>query len=147
MCQICMATSASQHVASATDMSLESGPTSWWVLSCSIWAGFVLAQKGKLGRGDVLHLLWGICSASAFLHFILHVEPGFKVRRPHRLLHRAAPVPSVTYSCSVLITGLKGGRTTRLGKVQQQHGNCHSVSVLEASLGSAQDWQTTTKIV
>ncbi len=70
----------------ATDMSLERGPTSWWVLSCSIWAGFVLAQKGKLGRGDILHLLWGICSASAFLHFILHVEPGFKVRRPHRML-------------------------------------------------------------
>ena len=61
-------------------MSLEQGPTSWWVLSCSIWAGFVLAQKGRLGRGDILHLLWGICSASAFLHFILHVEPGFQVR-------------------------------------------------------------------
>ena len=70
----------------ATDMSLERGPTSWWVLSCSIWAGFVLAQKGKLSRGDILHLLWGICSASFFLHFILHVEPGFKVRRLHSLL-------------------------------------------------------------
>ena len=60
---------------------------SWWVLSCSIWAGFVLAQRGKLGRGDVLQLLWGICSASFFLHFILHVDPGFKVQPPHRM-HR-----------------------------------------------------------
>ena len=62
---------------------------SWWVLSCSIWASFVLAQRGRLGRGDVLQLLWGICSASLFLHFILHVDPGFKVQPPHRM-HRDA---------------------------------------------------------
>ena len=58
---------------------MEEGPTSWWVLSCSIWVGLLLAQKGRLGRGDILHLLWGVCSASVFLHFILRVEPDFKV--------------------------------------------------------------------
>ena len=58
---------------------MEEGPTSWWVLSCSIWVGLLVAQKGRLGRGDILHLLWGVCSASVFLHFILRVEPDFKV--------------------------------------------------------------------
>ena len=58
---------------------MEEGPTSWWVLSCSIWIGLLLAQKGRLGRGDILNLLWGDCSASVFLHFILRVEPDFKV--------------------------------------------------------------------
>ncbi|CAK0750091.1 hypothetical protein CVIRNUC_001963 [Coccomyxa viridis] len=57
---------------------MEEGPTSWWVLSCSIWVGLLVAQKGRLGRGDILHLLWGVCSASVFLHFILRVEPDFK---------------------------------------------------------------------
>ena len=89
-------------------MSLEKGPTSWWVLSCSIWAGFVLAQKGRLGRGDILHLLWGICSASAFLHFILHVEPGFQVRSLHSLLHRTRT--SVSF-VSVMYFTVERGRT------------------------------------
>ena len=62
-------------------------PSSWGVVSLSIWGAYVLTRGWSgMSSFDKQQLMWAVCSAVALFHFLKH-DPDFKGWGDGELLH------------------------------------------------------------